>query len=64
MQKQWRGTDPYGGKFDRVINYQFNAIGELSLIVEGGYVHYKKPDKKMSYKKPSKIGRASCRERV
>ena len=50
-QKQWRGTDPYGGKFDRVINYEFDAIGELSLIVEGGYVHYKKPDKKMSYKK-------------
>ena len=50
-QKQWRGTDPYGGKFDRVINYEFDAIGELSLIVEGGYVHYRKPDKKMSYKK-------------
>ncbi|WP_298021298.1 hypothetical protein, partial [uncultured Campylobacter sp.] len=50
-QKQWRGTDPYGGKFNRVINYEFDAIGELSLIVEDGYVHYRKPDKKMSYKK-------------
>jgi len=50
-QKQWRGTDPYGGKFDRVINYEFDAIGELSLIAEGSYVHYRKPDKKMSYKK-------------
>jgi len=49
-QKQRRGTDPYGGKFDRVINYEFDTIGELSLIVEGDYVHYRKPDKKMSYK--------------
>ena len=50
-QKQWRGTDPYGGKFDRVINYEFDAMGELSLITENGYVRYQKPDKNMSYKK-------------
>ena len=42
---------PRAGRRNDVTNYEFDAMGELSLITENGYVRYQKPDKNMSYKK-------------
>ena len=51
-QKQWRGIDRLGAKIDRDYFYEYDELGKLnSITLEGGYVCYKKPDKKTSYKK-------------
>jgi len=50
-QKQWHGIDRLGAKIDRDYFYEYDELGELnSITLEGGYVCYKKPDKKTSYK--------------
>lgn len=51
IRKEWQGTDFYGEKFERIRHYDYDDLGMLQTIKEGDYVFYKKPDKKLSYKK-------------
>ncbi len=50
-QNHFTGVDTYGGAFDRTIDYAYDEIGMLDSIKEDDYYWYKKPDKKLSYRK-------------
>ena len=50
-QRRKHVEHPRAGRRNDVTNYEFDAMGELNLITENGYVRYQKPDKNMSYKK-------------
>lgn len=55
IKKHWVGKDYYGKEFDRTQEYSYDEIGLLDSIQENGYLFYKKPDKKLSYKKLTEI---------
>lgn len=58
FRQEWHGVAIYAGKnepFHRTLNYTYDEIGVLNTISEQNYIHYQKPDKKLSYKKLSEL---------
>lgn len=58
IRQEWYGVAIYAGKnepFHRILNYTYDEIGVLNTIYEKDYIHYQKPDKKLSYQKLSEL---------